>query len=158
MAAFSYSYRVNGLQKAPAEVAGAICQQLQDSEQGLSPATLLEASRDPSAPLHNEFIWDNDEAAERYRLSQARSIIQNIVISVKRMDGSEVKDRQFVSAPGGKGQYVSLQSALGKEEWTAHLLKQAEDELRSFEAKYRRLNELAGVNAAIEDFLKRNVG
>lgn len=158
MAAFSYSYRVNGLQKVSADVAGAVCQQLQNSEQGLSPATLLDASRDPSAPLHGEFEWDDTKAAEQYRLRQARGIIQNIVIISQRMDGSAVRDRSFVSAPGGKGQYVSLKSALGNEEWTAHLLRQAEDELRSFQAKYRRITELAGINAAIEDYLKRDAG
>ena len=55
MAAYMYEYRVKGLVKAPAQVAGEIMEQLEQSEQGLSPASLLDASRDESAPLHGEF-------------------------------------------------------------------------------------------------------
>lgn len=158
MAAFSYTYKVPGLYKTPAEVAGAICQQLQDSKAGLSPATLLDASRDPDAPLHDEFEWRDDVAAEKFRLSQAQGLIRNICIVTKRADGSMVKDRQFVSAPGGQTQYVALQSALNREDWTEHLLEQARGECKAFLAKYRRLQALAGISSAMEEFLHSNVG
>ena len=66
MAAFEcrYSYRVPGLQKAPAEVTGRVFEALANSESGLSPRTLVDASRDVNAPLHNEFEWRDDVAAE----------------------------------------------------------------------------------------------
>ena len=158
MAAFSYSYKIPGLYKAPAEVAGAVCQQLQDSEAGLSPTTLLDASRDPDAPLHGEFEWRDDVAAERYRLSQAQGLIRNLCIVTQKADGSSAKDRMFVSAPGGQTQYVALQSALSREDWRDHLLEQARGECKAFLAKYRRLQALAGINSAMEEFLRNDVG
>ena len=158
MAAFSYEYRVPGLFKAPAEVAGAICQQLSDSEAGLSPATLLDASRDASSPLHDDFEWRNDVAAEKYRLGQAQKIIQNLRIIVNRADGGEEKERSFVVTPGGKSAYVALSAALTNEEWRKHLLQQAREDAEVFMAKYRRLEELADVNAAMQGFLAERAG
>lgn len=154
MAAFSYSYKTQGLFKTPADVAGRVCQQLQESEKGLTPATLLEASRSIDAPLHVEFEWDNDVAAEKYRLNQAQKIIQNIVIVTDTVDGAEAhQDRAFVITPGGRTNYVSLQSALSNDEWRKHLLAEAKRELMNFTQKYRRFQELANVNAAIDEYV-----
>ncbi len=156
MAAFSYEYRVPGLFKAPAEVAGAICQQLSDSEAGLSPATLLDASRDSTSSLHDDFEWRDDVAAEKFRLGQAQKIIQNLRIIVTRADGGEEKERSFVVTPGGKSAYVALSAALTNEEWRKHLLQQAREDAEIFMAKYRRLEELADVNVAMQDFLEES--
>lgn len=160
MAAFTcaYSYKVPGLYKTPAEVAGAICQQLSESEAGLSPTTLLDASREPNAPLHGEFEWRDDVAAEKYRLNQAQRLIQNIVITTKRQDGSDVSDRSFVLKPGGTSQYTPIQSALSREDWKDFLLETARCELKAFSAKYRRLKELSSVTEAIDTFLREDVG
>ena len=87
MAAFEckYSYRVPGLQKAPAEVTGRVFEELANSEGGLSPRTLVDASRDENAPLHNEFEWRDDVAAEtggttcsKKRGATARTSLANI--------------------------------------------------------------------------------
>lgn len=47
-------------------------------------SVLLEESRDPSSPLHNEFEWDDSKAAEEYRKNQARRIIR-----VTRLSGEQ---------------------------------------------------------------------
>ena len=158
MAAFSYTYKIPGLYKTPAEIAGQVCQDLSDSPQGLSPEILLEASRDENAPLHNEFEWRDDVAAEKYRLNQAQGLIRNICVVVKRSDGSETKDRQFVITPGGKSAYVPLQSALSREDWHDHLLEQARNDCKAFLAKYRRLQALSGVTASMQAFLDEMPG
>ena len=154
MAAFSYTYRVPGLYKTPAEIAGSVCQQLQNSADGLTPRTLLDASRDVNAPLHKEFEWRDDVAAEKYRLRQAQGIIQNIVVvEITKADEVPKADRAFVCTPGGKSAYVSLQSALTNDKWREYLLGEAKREMQSFEQKYRRIKELAGVMEAIDEAL-----
>ena len=160
MAAFEckYSYRVPGLQKAPAEVTGRVFEELANSEGGLSPRTLVEASRDVNAPLHGEFEWRDDVAAEKYRLNQAQGIIQNLRIVTVQADGSEAMDRAYVVRPGGEGQYVALQSALSREDWRDHLLEEARRDCKAFLGKYRRLKALAGITDAMEAFLHSDVG
>ena len=160
MAAFEckYSYKVPGLHKVPAEVTGRVFEELENSEDGLSPKTLVEASRDVNAPLHNEFEWRDDVAAEKYRLTQAQSIIQNLRIVTLQADGSEAQDRAFVVVPGGESKYVALQSALSREDWKDHLLEEARRDCKRFLGKYRRLKALAGINDAMEAFLHSDVG
>lgn len=154
MAAYSYSYRVRGLFKTPAEVAGRVCQSLQDSDAGLTPRTLLDASRAEDAPLHNEFEWRDDVAAERFRLHQAHNIIRNIVIlPITTEEETPKADRAFICTPGGKSAYVSLNSALTNEKWREHMLTEARRELGYFAQKYRRIKELAGVLNEIDKVL-----
>lgn len=160
MAAFEckYSYRVPGLQKAPAEVTGKVFEELANSEKGLSPRTLVDASRDVNAPLHNEFEWRDDVAAEKYRLTQAQGIITNLRIVTVQADGSKALDRAFVVKPGGESQYVFIQNALSREDWRDHLLEEARRECKAFLGKYRRLQALAGVVNSMEQFLHNDVG
>lgn len=160
MAAFEckYSYRVPGLQKAPAEVTGKVFEELANSEKGLSPRTLVDASRDVNAPLHNEFEWRDDVAAEKYRLTQAQGIITNLRIVTVQADGSKALDRAFVVKPGGESQYVFIQNALSREDWRDHLLEEARRECKAFLGKYRRIKALAGIVDSMEQFLHNDVG
>lgn len=149
MAAYMYEYRVKGLVKAPAQVAGEIMEQLEQSEAGLSPASLLDASRDENAPLHCEFEWRDDVAAEQYRLTQAGGIIRNIIrITVETQEKATV--RAFVSTGERKQAYVSIATALTNEQWRKNLLESAKRDMQSFTAKYRNLDELSEVLTAMQ--------
>lgn len=153
MAAFTYTFKTPGLYKVSADVAGEVCEQLQNSEAGLSPATLLEASRSESAPLHGEFEWNDSEAAEKYRLHQAAGLIRNLTIVTKQNDGSRVADRAFVVTPGGESRYTALSHALSRQDLRDALLESARRDAKCYIAKYKRLTETAGITSAMEAFL-----
>ena len=140
----AYEYKFPGLYKVPAQTVGELCEELQQSEAGLTPSSFVEASRDPKSPTHTMIEWRDDVAAEAYRLEQAKNIIRSIVVIQEDTDPVE-KDRGFVITPGGQSTYVSLQSALNNEEWKEHLLAQARKDMIAFKAKYRRIAELAAV-------------
>lgn len=144
----AFEWRIKGLQKASAETAGAVCTQLQNSETGLTPASLVEASRDENAPLHGEFEWRDDVAAEEYRKVQAAEIIRNLVITHESSGGY---DRAFVITPDRKSRYVDIISAMNTEEWRKNLMRQAKNDMEAFRAKYRKLEELADVIAAMNN-------
>ena len=163
MAAFEYRYRISGLFKTPAEVAGAVCQQLTKTKDGLTPKTLVDVSRPENAPLHREFEWNNDTAAEKYREEQAKKIIRNVVIvevEEKQNEKNNIvrivdkpMDRGFVSTGENNHQYVSLATALSNNTWRDNLLESAKRDMRSFTVKYGRLQELARIIDDINDFL-----
>ena len=46
----------------------------------LTAQTILDASRKPTALFHKLFDWDDSTAAEKYRLTQARTILNNIEV------------------------------------------------------------------------------
>ena len=53
----------------------------------LTPQNILDASRPKNALFHTLFQWDDTLAAEHYRLQQARTILNNIEVTVVS-DGS----------------------------------------------------------------------
>ena len=41
----------------------------------IKPSAVVSDAKDKSSVLHNYFTWDNTEAAEKYRIQQARELI-----------------------------------------------------------------------------------
>ena len=155
MAAFTYKFADCAVHKVSAQAVGEICERLEKQNGACTPQALLDESRDPSAPLHNEFDWDDTVAAEKWRIEQARMLIKDVRI-IRSDDTQERKmyhERGFVSTPGGRGAYVSMDAALQKEEYMNNLLAQAKREMLCFIAKYRRVKELAGVVGEMERFM-----
>lgn len=149
--AFTYRYKFDGLHKVSANVAGQILQELTESEGGLTPQKLVDASRDENHPLHCEFEWDDSVAAEAYRITQAKQLIRDITIV--HDEEQKKTDRGFVITPGGNHVYVPLNDALNNEEWKTNLLNAAKRDMIAFVAKYRRLQELTAVIEPMTDLL-----
>jgi hypothetical protein len=47
----------------------------------LTPDDVVADAVNPDSPLHGEFEWDDSEAANRYRIVQARQLIRSVVHS-----------------------------------------------------------------------------
>lgn len=155
MSAYSFQYRVPGLQKVSAQIAGEECMKLESSEAGLSPATLVEASRPLDAPLHDEFEWDDTVAAEKYRQKQAQGIIRNIKVIVEE---STEPARAFINIRGDSepGNYKAIQRVLNDDEWREQMMRAARFEMTSFICKYRQLKELTDVIGEMEKALSKS--
>lgn len=158
MAAYTYSYgKMSNLFKNPAEVAGPVCLKLKESKIGLSPETLLEASRAEDAPLHNEFEWDDTVAAEKFRKEQARFIIRNL--EIHRVDAPTVeypKERAFLYTGEKKTGYVPMKDILTNDEWRTNLLNAAKRDMNYFIAKYHRLEELTKIINDMREILSED--
>jgi hypothetical protein len=121
----------------------------------LMPLAVVDAARPPSSPLHSRFEWNNTEAAEKYRLWQARQLI---AITVSVIGDSREKEQVWVSLKSDRvadGGYRGLVAVLSDSEMRAQLLQDALEDMRVFETKYRHLQELAEVFAAIRKHTKR---
>lgn len=137
-----------GYYKADAEVAGKVFEEL-DKTVGLNAKTLVDASRDESAPLHDEFEWDDAIAGEKWREQKARVMICNLTITVE-----EAKDstpvRAYVKIEDNTDNYESIEAVLKSEEKTDSLMMMAMKELSWFQTKYASLKELTGVFKEID--------
>ncbi len=121
-----------------------------------TPVQIVDKARDEATELHKCFTWDDAEAAEKYRLNEARQIVRLLVIK-PREDEAETKsepirlfyktDRDHDS--GYKQTRLILQD---KDEYRA-LLRQAKAELNAFRVKYKTLVELEAVFEAIDELL-----
>jgi hypothetical protein len=116
----------------------------------INPPDVVAAARNPKSPLHSKFTWDDTEAAEQYRLWQARQLIRVVVTVVPR---TETTERVWVSLTGdrGKGGYRALVDVLSDDDMRVQLLEEAKAEFAVFRAKFGRLSELAKVFAAMDD-------
>lgn len=161
-----YSYKIEGLFKVSARVAGQVCRNLSETAGGLTPKRLVDISRSKDSPLHNEFEWDDSIAGEKYREEQARQLIKNIVIvqsnsetercvklERKEKEEEEARDRGFVPTGENNSRYITLTTALTNEKWRENLLKQARKDSEAFINKYHRLEELAKIIGDMNDFL-----
>ncbi len=133
--------------KADAQAAGELCLSLQQSG-GLTPKRLLDENRDESAPLHNEFEWNDSIAAESYREQQASYIIRQLVVKTDDAVGQPV--RAFVSITSEERSYQSLEVVLKTPSFREQMLRNAKSEMLAFIAKYNTLEELANVFKAME--------
>ena len=124
-----------------AQIAGEQIDRIIKENGEITPQLLLDNSRSEDAPLHCCFEWNDDVAAERYRLYQSRKIIQNITISQDTSSGEPVLARAFVSTSKNpeKGRFVPLNVALNNEATRQQVLENAYAELKSFKNKYETL-------------------
>ena len=108
----------------------------------ISPEQIVEKAKDESTELHKCFEWNNDIAAEKYRVYQARQIMCQLVV-VKPEEKTEEKPpvRVFMMTDY-KSSYKPLELILSKPDEHAALLNRALSELSAFKNKYHMLAEL----------------
>lgn len=139
--------------KTDAEVAGKVCKELEETV-GLTSKTLLDASRPEDAPLHDEFEWRDDVAAEKWRENQASLIIRNLVIVAEE---KQTSTRAFVTLTESKKEnnnYHDVVEVMQDGEKRSALFNIAMRELLSFKQKYSDLEEFAKVIEAIDELAR----
>lgn len=107
-------------------------------------------ARDPESALHACFDWEDSEAAEKWRLSQARAVIR-LCVTVISEDVEPV--RAFVSLPSDRtngGGYRSTRDVVNDEIRRGELLADAMARLQSIKRKYVHLQALRPVWDAID--------
>lgn len=141
-----------------AEVAGNELERISGKYGALLPENIVDESRDANAVLHNCFEWNDNIAAEKYRVEQARYIIRNItcIVETPAIEDGQTKTvevRAFVDvSEKPKGVFIPIKTALSQENYREKILRDALAELRMFQNKYRIYAELAGVCKAIDNF------
>lgn len=111
-------------------------------------AQILDKARDEQTELHKCFDWDDAEAAEKWRLQQARHIVCSLVIKEKD-EAPQPEVRIFYKTDSETGYKPTVLIVQDKDEYRK-LLDRALAELNSFRAKYKALTELDGVFDAID--------
>jgi hypothetical protein len=116
----------------------------------LTPAMTLEASRSENAVLHSFFEWDDTEAAERYRLDQARYVIRSVEVESIYEDGP-TDIRAFVEVREGKvSRFISISEAMSSVELRQQQIEEALRQLNAWRRKWEVYTELGSVFAAID--------
>jgi hypothetical protein len=147
----AYKWKSGSRIKADAQKSGELFEQLSNTSEGLTARTLLNANIPEDAPLHSEYEWDNEKAADSWRLHQSRHFINSIAIvtvSAKTKEETEVRAFHIVTEPHT---YEPLTTIIQNPVKHEKLLDNAKAELLAFERKYKELKELTPVFKAIEE-------
>lgn len=176
MAAFfsrRYSFSTGYHSKVPAQRVGEVLDSIRERGEEATAKSFLDASRDESSPTHEMFEWNNSIAAEKYRLSQAATIICHLELTIEEYETEEVTLKLeeeptedpinkmyfksgFVNvnqrtARSATAVYVPTDIALSDKEMRKAVLRNALDSLKAFERSYAHLKEMAKVIAAIHE-------
>lgn len=126
----------------------------------LRPASVVDAARDEKSPLHGAFEWDDTEAAQKYRLLQAQSLIRSFKVEIEK-NGQTLTVPVFVGVStdrtGDKANnpYRILEQVVKEPDLMAVAVLDAIDQLEALRKRYAHLQELADVWAAIDKHAKR---
>jgi len=144
-----------------AQIIGRALEQLGE----FSPQDVVDHARPTSSPLHKFFEWNDGAAAARYRLFQARNVVNHIQIVVRRADGSTEPTKAFHSirmvSDDSEGEvearYVSIRVVSSREADRDQVIQNALRELEGWKERYQQYRSLfGGVFTAIRE-AKANV-
>lgn len=124
----------------------------------LMPADVVESARPKNSPLHSRFTWDDNEAAEKYRLWQARQLIAVTVSYIgPEREGAE-RMRVFVSLTSDRvdGGYREVEAVMIDPGQREIMMADALEEMERFQKKYADLQELAEVFSAMKRARRSN--
>ena len=119
----------------------------------LNPADVVDFARDPNTALHSRFVWDDSEAAQQYRLVQAREVIRFTITVVENKSTP-----MYVSLREERNKgvsYMSIEDVLRDSDKTRTMLNQALSEIEGWQRRYETLAELARLRGTIAKELAR---
>ena len=143
-------WRIEGIFKANA----AKCLDEIGRDVEITPEQVLEKARDEQSELHKCFEWNDSIAAEKYRLQQARQLIQFLVVVPKQDSKPPIRHFQITSQ---RNVYMPTTHFATQHDEYQKLLQRAYAELRSFQNRYKSLSELERVFEEIDKISVKTV-
>lgn len=156
-----YQYEWSGFKYAvPAEVVGAECERIEKENGSVTCECLVDAAREKTSSIHNLFEWNDSIAGEKWRISQARTVLSCLKVVVIESEEKEPKRvRAFLNAEtsGARAEYFNIEKTMSNIDLMMGVLNRAKRELQAFVDKYRTLKELNSVINAIDEYLDSEV-
>ena len=113
----------------------------------VTPEEVLNIAKNKKTELHKCFEWDDTVAANKYRLVQARQIIQSFVIVNTIDEKPRIRAFQITTT---SNTYQPTRFFLQQQDEYAALLDRAKSELKAFRSKYKTLSELETIFEEID--------
>lgn len=131
-------WKMNGIFNADA----AKCKQEIDGiGVNVKPQQIVDYAKNPSTELHKCFTWDNDLAAEKWRLQEARQVVCSLVIVESNSDGENDTPIRVFHKTDNEDGYKPIQFILHDKDEYRKLLERCEYDLRNLKKKYQSISE-----------------
>ena len=167
--------------KEKAQIVGEVLEHIENRDGEVTSKSFLEESRPENSPTHSMFEWDDNIAAEKYRLNQSSKIIGQLTfeiiyeqnetteleIEVKKENTESVEapitltpHSAFVNCSSSKmygspssdfAKYVSINKAMSNTDMREQVVANSFREMKMFINKYREITEFAKIFAAMDE-------
>ena len=152
-----YSWR-NVSYPVKAEDAAAELHRIEQKHGEVTPRNLLDESTPEDAVMHPCYEWDNEKAADKYRLWQSRSILSCLTVTyidVQAPEPKKIEVRAYQNVSEERnGRFINVQSAMEQTTTRDIVLMNAIKELQMFRKKYADLSELSKLIFIIDEIIK----
>jgi len=121
----------------------------------LTERIVVDAAADPASPLHGFFTWDDQAAAEGFRLVQARALINRVKIHITEGETVRVVPA-FVSVIDEDGRRVRIGSerALADPDLLGQVLSETRLQLRGLRNRLSAFTDAKHLVAQIDSVLE----
>lgn len=122
----------------------------------LHPEAVVEAARDPESVLHSHFTWDDTEAADQFRLLQARKLIATVRITIPSRGDERVVVRAYHALRAERKGYRHTKDIVASKDLRNALLSQLAADLERIKTTYESMRDLSAAKKVfdvIEEFI-----
>ncbi len=149
-----FTWKESRTYPADAQAVGGELEKLRAAAGGiLLPSAVVDCASSKKSALHPLFEWNDKTAGIKFRKHQARLILRAIVIHMDEDEGlppTGYVNVKIETEEGSEQYYMTAIDAVSNEVTRAYVLAQALRAADRFREKYRHLEELAEIMAAIE--------
>ena len=108
--------------------------------EGLTAETLVSTARNKKSSLHDLFEWNDTIAGEKWRLQQARVLINEIKITINTQDYYAFENIKLDVSEDSIREYKPMQEIMETQEWRDQIIKAAMSNLIYWKSKYSHYN------------------
>jgi hypothetical protein len=114
---------------------------------------MVEESRNPSHPLHTEFLWNNEaKAAHEYRLDVARTLINSVRVEITR-GKVKISTIGYVRDPNTDKGYISIDHVRTEQETCAEVLDTEVSRIRAIVERARGIATALSLEVELQNIL-----
>jgi len=122
------------------------------------PEELVDEARDPRSPLHNYFEWNKDQAHLKFLIDQARSLIQQLKVTVTYSSGEQADIRAVISVPSPEERrrvYAPIEVVREREDYLTSIIGDATRSLAYWYGRLRAYSSLKDVTVLLDEAVRR---
>lgn len=123
----------------------------------VKPHDVVKDAENVNSPYHRHFEWDDSKAGPKFRLQQARQLLQNLKLIYHDEEGNKVSVRKYVrvllSTPADhelKSGYAPRLKVLKTSHLREQVVEMAKQMLESFKRRFRMFAEIEATYAHID--------
>ena len=162
----SYSWKNGSRIKAAPDKVVAEWRRIFARDKSVTPAAIVASARAEDSVLHDEFEWDDSEAARQYRETQAGYLLRSLVVVYKRPDGTKTQPvRAYVKLTPSDDEpvlddavadvlephvYIPVRTVVDEAELRRRWKMQAMNALISWRRQYRDITEFTAIFEQID--------